>query len=105
VATADAQGIGGHQALDVQLLDVVLARRRVSSASRARTSQAMPLTMLDAVSHRALRHVAAKGHHGALHRPLELRAHRRGRMAITSGSSRFSTISPCWPKTLALAAA
>jgi hypothetical protein len=45
VAAADAQRVGRHQALDVEFFPrLVLARFCVSSASSARTSQAMPLT-------------------------------------------------------------
>jgi hypothetical protein len=44
VAAADAQRVGRHQALQGDLDLFVLARLMVSSASCARTSQAMPLT-------------------------------------------------------------
>jgi hypothetical protein len=65
VAAADAQGVGRHQALDVQLLDVVLASApRFVGLQRAH-QPGHAIDHFDAEVAGAMWHVAAKGHHGA----------------------------------------
>jgi hypothetical protein len=78
VTTADTQGIGGHQPLDVELLDVVLASAPRFVGLQSAHQPGHAIDHFDPVITGAMWHVATKGHHGALHRPLESRAHRRG---------------------------